>query len=409
MPELIHVVENEVVLYRRTRSGRWQARLKLADKSWRRVSTKETDAVKAGKAALKLYYDAEFKLQHKLPQQTRRFAAVADAVVKALQAELDAGEGKSVYRSYISAITQYLKPYFGKYNIDSLTPALLNKFDAWRAVRMRKKPVASTITTHNSALNAVFKYALERGWITPIQLPKLLNKGKKSEARPAFTLNEYRSLVQKLRNWTAQGRTEKTRAMRVLLRDYVLILANTGIRHGTEAQSLKWRHIEWIEKDRKQYLRMTVAGKRGSRNLIARMNTEEYLKRIQSRFPNLAQYSFDDLLKQRVDEYVFRLADGSRTTNLNQSFQQFVRETGLAVGSGSEKERTLYSLRHTYATFALMDGIGIHELARQMGTSVSMLEQHYSKITPELVAEKFGGRRNEKADKEKAQRRKTRK
>lgn len=391
MPQLIHIVANEVVLYRRSRSGRWQARLKLANKTWRRASTQEIDPVKAGKVALKLYYAAEFKREHKLPQNTRRFDAVADAVVTALQSELDAGEGKSVYRSYIGAITHYLKPFFGKYNVDSLTPVLLNKFSRWREQRMERRPVASTITNHNSALNAVMKYALEHGWVTPHQVPKLTNNGKKSSARPAFTLQEYRSLVQQLRRWSTQGHMAKTRDMRELLRDYVLILANTGIRHGTEAQSLKWRHIEWIEKDRKRYLRLTVSGKTGTRSLIARTNTEDYLKRIQSRFPALASLSFDALLQKRVDQPVFRLSDGSSTTNLNQSFRQFMRDSGLAVGAASEKERTLYSLRHTYATFALMDGIGIHELARQMGTSVGMLEQHYSKITPELLAEKFAG------------------
>ena len=216
--------------------------------------------------------------------------------------------------------------------------------------------------------------------------------GRKSSARPAFTLNEYRSMVQKLRHWATQGRTAKTREMRELLRDYVLILANTGIRHGTEAQSLRWRNIEWIEKDRQRFLRLSVSGKIGMRSLIARVNTEDYLKRIQSRFPSLAKMTFDQLLAKRVDEPVFRLADGSVTGNLNQSFSQFMRDSGMAVGGASDKERTLYSLRHTYATFALADGIGIHELARQMGTSVSMLEQHYSKITPELLAHKFAGR-----------------
>jgi hypothetical protein len=39
----------------------------------------------------------------------------------------------------------------------------------------------------------------------------------------------------------------------------------------------------------------------------------------------------------------------------------------------------------------LVDVISIKELERQMRTSVAMLEQHYSKITPELVAEKFAG------------------
>lgn len=72
-----------------------------------------------------------------------------------------------------------------------------------------------------------------------------------------------------------------------------------------------------------------------------------------------------------------------------------MKDTGLAVGTTSESPRTLYSLRHTYATLQLMEGRSIHELARQMGTSVAMLEQHYSKIPPELVAEKFAGERRD--------------
>ena len=38
-------------------------------------------------------------------------------------------------------------------------------------------------------------------------------------------------------------------------------------------------------------------------------------------------------------------------------------------------------LRHTYATFALMhDQVPIHTLAKQMGTSVLMIERHYSHL-----------------------------
>ena len=393
MSELIHILDGLVVLYRRDRSARWQARLKLADSSWRRVSTGETDSVAAGKAAMKLYYDAEFKRENKLPQNTRRFGAVADAVVAALNAELTAGTGKSVYRSYVSSIHLYLKPFFGKHNIDSISPMLLQRFDAWRTKQMGKSPLASTITNHNSALNRVFNYALERGWVTRTVLPKLANKGDKGTARPAFTLQEYRLLVSKMTSWVSTASKGKSKLMRELLRDYVLILANTGMRHGTEAMNLKWRHIEWIKKDRQRYLRITVDGKTGNRQLIARVNTMDYLKRIQERFADLKCMDFDALLTKRVDKYVFRLADGTRTNSLGQTFEQLMRDTGLGVGGSSEQQRTLYSLRHTYATFALKDGIGIHELARQMGTSVGMLEQHYSKITPELVAEKFGGTR----------------
>ena len=53
-------------------------------------------------------------------------------------------------------------------------------------------------------------------------------------------------------------------------------------------------------------------------------------------------------------------------------------------------KRTLYSLRHTYATFALLDGMDIHTLAKQLGNSAAMIERHYSKLTPMMVAGKLG-------------------
>ena len=50
------------------------------------------------------------------------------------------------------------------------------------------------------------------------------------------------------------------------------------------------------------------------------------------------------------------------------------------------KSRTLYSLRHTYAAFRLSEEISPFLLARQMGTSVEMLEQHYGQVVNRLVA-----------------------
>ena len=393
MDEMIQILPNEVVIYKRERSTIWQCRYKLADKKWRRASTGERDSVAAGKVAVRIYYEGAVKRDNKLPIDTKRFGSVADAVVQLMQTELDAGEGKSVYNSYISAINGYLKPFFGKYSTDSITPALLQKFDAWRTTKLGRVPKASTITNHNSALNKVFDYAEMHGWITQAVRPKLKNKGTKGEARPAFTLQEYKSLCAKMPSWIKKGRGEKSLNMRELLRDYVLILANTGIRHGTEAMNLKWRHIDWHKKGDERYLRLTVNGKTGAHTAIARHNVQDYLERIQQRFPALATMTFDELLNAKVDEHVFRLADGTQTNSLNATFEVLMQDTGLAIGTTSEKQRTLYSLRHTYATLQLMEGRSIHELARQMGTSVAMLEQHYSKITPELVAEKFAGRR----------------
>ena len=76
MGELIKLMEGAVVLYKRDRSSRWQARLKLADKTWRRVSTNEKHPRKAVAAATKLYYEIELKRELKLPVSTKRFGAI---------------------------------------------------------------------------------------------------------------------------------------------------------------------------------------------------------------------------------------------------------------------------------------------------------------------------------------------
>lgn len=79
--------------------------------------------------------------------------------------------------------------------------------------------------------------------------------------------------------------------MRTLLRDYILVLKNTGMRHGTEALGLKWKDITFVTKDKEKYLQLTVTGKTGRRTLIANHHTETYLHRLQLRQPTLAKLS----------------------------------------------------------------------------------------------------------------------
>ena len=188
----------------------------------------------------------------------------------------------------------------------------------------------------------------------------------------------------------------KSRDMRYLLRDYVLILANTGIRHGTEAENLRWKHVHLFEEGGLTFLEMSVSGKTGQRDLICRASTINYLKRIQSRCPDIAGMTFEELIKAQLDVPVFRLPDGTVTKNLRQTFKLLMKDTGLLKCPRTGQDRTLYSLRHTYATFALLnDGMDVHTLAVQMGTSIQMIERHYSHLTPRLRKEVLTGKRFE--------------
>jgi len=230
--QLAYARDGEVVLYKREASARWQARFKLNDSKWHRISTKQRNLDYAIKTACEAYDRARFLKAENLPITSKRFDAVAKLAMLEMENMLASGNGKSVYNSYIAAINRYLIPFFGKYNICGVGYDQLKAFDDWRTVQMKRTPVASTVTTHTSALNRVFDAAIERGWLDKNQVPQMKNKGIKGTPREAFNVGEYNSLTSFMPTWAKKGHMEKTVHMRELLRDYVLILANTGMRHG---------------------------------------------------------------------------------------------------------------------------------------------------------------------------------
>ena len=399
---LAHVRGGEVVLYKREDSTNWQARYKLKDLKWHRVATKQKNLQYAAEVACEAYDRARFLFAENIPISSKRFDVAANLAVDEMRRQLTAEVGKSVYNDYITAINKYLIPYFGKYNINTIGYEELQAFGTWREKEMGRKPVASTVTTHISAMNRVYDVAIERGWIAQQQIPKIKNTGAKGVAREAFSKSEYNSLTSYMVKWSEKGHTEKTKQMRALLRDYVLVLANTGMRHGTEAMNLKWTDIAFVKKGEEKYLQMTVSGKRGRRTLIARHHTEIYLERLFKRQQNLNKYeTLEKLLAKKINEPIFRLASGETTKNLAGTFRVLMRESGLDKDRMPKQKRSLYSLRHTYAHEVLMrDRMDVYTLAKQMGTSVKMIELHYGHLNPTLKADVIAGKRYTKKIKE---------
>lgn len=391
---LAHARGGEVVLYKRGDSKRWQARFKLKDLKWHRVATKQQNLQYAAQAACEAYDRARFLYEEKIPISSKRFDVVAKLAIEEMEEQIASGHGKPVYNDYITAIKKYLIPFFGNYHLNSIGYEALKKFGTWRVKTMKRSPVLSTVTTHNSAMNRVFGKAVERGWIAQAQVPKLKNNGAKGTAREAFSLAEYKSLTSFMPHWVEKGHTEKTNQMRRLLRDYVLVLSNTGVRHGTEALGLRWRDIEWISKDGERYLQLTVNGKVGKRTAIARHNTETYLRRIQERNQKIAHLTFDALLKKKLNEKVFVLEDGAETKSLAGTFRNLMRDSGLDKDRDTKQKRTLYSLRHTYAHLCILsERMDVYTLAKQMGTSVKMIELHYGHLQPAQKADVIAGKR----------------
>lgn len=395
--DTVVISDGDIKLYKRRNSSVWQAKFKI-DNRWVRVSTDQRKLDEAKVRAKRKFVEYEIMREKQIPVVTKTFGSVAKLAIAEMQEELKRGGGTKSLNDYIIVANKYLIPHFGKRSITSIDYDAIVGFDKWRAEQMGREPHASTINTHNSALSRIFDTALQRGFISQTQVPKLINKKRDSTRRPDFTIEEYRTLIRKFKSFIDASRDGKSREMRLLMRDYVLILANTGMREGTETANLMWKHVRMFEEGGNTFIEMSVDGKTGRRDIICRSSTLTYLKRIHERSETLSKMTFEQLLKAKVNKPVFSLADGTVTKNLRQTFKAFLKHCGLLECPRTGQDRTLYSLRHTYATFALTKhGADIHALAKQMGTSVLMIERHYSHLTPRLKKEMFAGIRRPKA------------
>lgn len=382
------ILDGKLTLFKRPESSLWQFRFKLPSGQWHVLSTGLDDLVLAKPQAVTMYEAIIIRAEAGINPKTKTFKQVAELELANMTKALQQKTGKRTYRDYAFAINKYLIPFFGKTDINAITTEMICDFEQWRIAEMGKVPMASTKRNHASAYNRIINFARERG-IIPFNkgIPLLDAKGEKSQPRPAFTEQELDELRLSIPSWIESALLDRSRQIRHLLSVYIEVLVNTGIRHSTEAMPIRWRHLQWHWIGEKKYLRIWVSGKTGPRYLIAKHKVVEVLESLIA-WQKLPFETLDQAIEAKLDKLVFRLPCGDQPTNFENIFRGLMKFSGLWKDSG-DKKRTLYSLRHTYATFALAEGVDIHTLARQMGTSVGMIEKHYSKLTPMLSAEKL--------------------
>lgn len=413
MPEKIdttHVLmHRELILYRRARSSIWQCRFKVAG-VWQRATTKERNIKNATEVAKKLMIEAEIRLRANLPIITRRFKDVAKLAIKRMEDELAVGTGKVIFKDYIRVTNDYLIPALGKRSITNIDGIALDELDRNRIEKLGKAPSRSTVLTHNAAINRVFDEAVIRGFLTDANRPKLDAKARSGDRRPAFSLNEVRALLGNFDAWINAGKDEHIKELRLLLRDYVEMLLDTGARPGKELMNLRWNQVQYSispvikttgkldeegnpiisSHDLNPCVELTVSGKTPARQTLGMAPTVAALKRIAKRNYSVVTPVATPLVNvahPKNSDYVLRLkanADGVMR-DVRQSFQnmfaRYLKEHNLLIDPITQQKRVMYSLRHTYATFRLThDKISIHLLAEQMGTSVKMIEKYYSHV-----------------------------
>ena len=387
--------------------GTWHYRLRIRGRAKSIFrSAKTTDREEAIRIAETQYEDISYLVRHGREVATdMKFSRLWTMFCSAHQVQQS-----SVHRRkhYEGNGTRYFVPFLGDKRVSAISDSVVDDYWRWRLEFWSKRsdapanakllPSNKTLQMEAQMLKQVFRWALRKGYLHRELFVVPPQPGEKHSRRPAFSSEEWTKLRAYLDQWTLQEQTPTSgpHAMwahhRAIFKEYVLFMANSGLRPN-EARQLRWSHKEDFRDTRNQRrVEITVtAGKTGGRKCIPTEDAPRYLDRLRE----LSTHTEDS-------DYIFCFEDGKpiSVSSMSTKFARFLKDAKLEFDNQG-KRRTLYSLRHTYATFRLLDEhVDYLTLARNMGTSVEMIERHYSHVQPRQVAHALGKKNARKLDNE---------
>ena len=354
-------------LYLKDKDGVLHCYFRLGGTQFRR-STKTGDLGAAKLLALKWHKDAQRKLDLGESLEVVSFNRLKRSYLDHIQ-----GQGKFTYHR--DTIERHLLPFFAKFDdVSKIKKADTINYLKFRKGKGSETPSPQTINRENTVLRQMLRFAVDMGWLREAPSIDAESERLTRRRRRHFTLEEYQRLYKTARERAKEkGLRSHHTMMRQLLLDYILILANTGLRVD-ESKTLIWRNVDWADKS----LLLEHAGKtKSTRRVLMREGAVRALKRIYERRKDWLKAHGG---KFSENEKILSLANGTLISSFKKGFDQLLEAAGFTYTDIAEKH-ALTSLRHTYATFRLTTKSGkrasVRALAKQLGTSERMIERHY--------------------------------
>jgi len=390
MPEHHELMGGKLHLYKRENSNHWQCSTYLAGRNWRK-STGEESLSHAKDFAEDWYLGLRGKARTGDLKGGKKFHDAAQKflleypVITAGQRNPEYVEGKE------QKIRLHLMPFFGDELLSEVTSGLVQEYRMQRlqaTSRNGKPPARATLHSEIVTLRQILKTANRHGWLSHIPDLSSPYKGSgKITHRGWFSPEEYKQLYEATRRRAQTPLHNRHRWACEQLHDYILFMANTGLRPD-EAARLEFRDVK-IVKDhgtKETILEIEVRGKRGIGWCKSTSSAVLPFKRLSERkrpeiLPdaNEEDATASDSPSAKAKP---RLVKPGPTDLLFPMYQRGLLNTILdELKLKTDRDgnaRTAYSLRHTYICFRLMEGADIYQIAKNCRTSVEMIEKYYA-------------------------------
>jgi len=421
------ILDGDACIYRRGDSNsNWQFRIWVdAEKKYLKKSLKTSDKVSALERARQIAIDCLTDVKMGKQIYSKNLQQVVELYLdkRLLDIDLNSGITKGRLKCIKSQMQHAIKMLGAKTKVNKIDKNAIHNY----CYNRKKTANAKLETARNEVItfNAMWQWAYDEGHVhfKKFNLKKLIIKNKGRGRRDTFTDTEYRQLYTYMRKWVSaeecmthenlidrNHRDETTGRMckgklvfnkhlqleREMVRDYILISANTGLRVG-EARQLTWgdivnieEHIVDEETEEKQYLakinvRWQTSKRREARTFHAKGG--EYFKRLKER------QQFTD------DEHLIFSMDGKKSLSVDvwsKHWKVLMKGIGIEyhytylkdendnfiLDDDNEALKTgrnisYYSLRHTMITNRVKSNVPLIDIAKTVGTSFGHIEKTY--------------------------------
>jgi site-specific recombinase XerD len=242
-----------------------------------------------------------------------------------------------------------------------------------------------TVQNEQSTINSLIKYLFKIGEtaIDAFEFKKLPKLDNNNEAirRATFTGKEYNRIYKYMRTYCARRKNKLDMdewLMRQMIRHYILIAANSGLRVGEQMQ-LCWGDVS-VEKRENN----------GEVKTLARINVRAATSKVRTSRSFLCRggeyfVRLKKLVANSEDGNLIFSLDGKTKLTKRTILYHFHKIVELA-GVEDSKERDLvpYSLRHFMITQRIMSGLSFRQIADMCGTSVAQIEKTYYHLNDEI-------------------------
>lgn len=361
MSESHELMGGRLRLYQRPKSRAWQCATYFDGKEWR-ASTRQESLSRAKDIAEDWYLELLGKHRNGTLKSGRTFAQATEKFLPEYELLTQGQRNPRYVKQHGDRLRVHLLPFFGEKVLSEITPGLVQEYRVHRAKTSGagKPPARSTLHHEIVTLRLVLKAAQRHGWIehVPDLSPPYKASGKITH-RAWFSPEEYKKLYEATRRRAQKPLKTRYKWESEQLHDYVLFMANTGLRPD-ESAHLEYRDVSVVvdEATQEKILEIEVRGKRGI----------GFCKSMPG-----AVLPFERLKKRNKPAPTDRLFPQTH----RQLFNTILVEQKLKTDRDGRR-RTAYSLRHTYICMRLMEGADIYQIAKNCRTSVEMIENFYA-------------------------------